>query len=115
MYGGMNEQERVQAREKLHELFAEYRGEVFEISKEVDEYGWHKYPEGYFAKWGQFEGVISRSAPDMYSRLRQNAIAFFTCSCGSREDSCPEDGDGNFSTFIFMPDGEVFRQVEKKQ
>lgn len=103
------------AHAKLQELFAEHREEVFEISNELDEYGWRKYPEGYFAKWSQFEKEIRTEMPDLYRELQRNAVAFFTCSCGSREDSCAEDGDGNFSTFIFMPDGEVFRKVEKKQ
>lgn len=107
--------ERRRAFAQLQELFAEHRGEVFEISKEVDEHGWRKYPESYYVKWSQFEKEIRQNMPDMHSLLQRNAIAFFTCSCGSREDSCSEDGVGNFSTFIFMPDGEVFRRVEKKQ
>lgn len=110
----MDEVARKRAREKLEALFSEHREEVFEISHPVGQ-SWPTYPDGYFAKWSQFEKEIRQNMPDVYSTLQRNAIAFFTCSCGSREDSCAEDGDGNFSTFIFMPDGEVFRRVEKKQ
>jgi len=98
---------------KLILLFEEHREEVFELSKPADHY-YASYPADFYPKWTAFEREISENLPDLYHSLRSNAIAFFTCSCGSREDSCPEDGEGNFSTFAFMPDGDVFRITEKK-
>lgn len=92
---------KVQGRDKLYALFQEYRDEVFKISKRQPEH------------W-EVENALKGGSPDWHTYLRSEGLAFITCSCGSREDSCSEDGVGNFSTFVFMPDGEVFRQVEKK-
>lgn len=41
--------------------------------------------------------------------------AFVSCSCGSREDSCMEDGPGMYSQFYITPFGDVFRQSKEKQ
>lgn len=41
--------------------------------------------------------------------------AFVSCSCGSREDSCVEDGPGMYSQFYITPFGDVFRQSKEKQ
>ena len=94
-------------REKLGALFDEYRDDVFKISQRVSEH------------W-EVEKVLAEDDPGNFNfnwrtYLQREGLAFFTCSCGSRKDSCPEDGDGNFSTFVFTPEGSVFRIVEKKQ
>lgn len=112
------------AREKLGKLFEEHRNEVFDVSKRLssDMSDWkrERTPEEreedrhYFANWSRFECELAKNLPVEYGIIRRRSIAFFTCSCGSREDSCQEDGDGNFSTFIFTSDGSVFRHVEKK-
>lgn len=62
----------------------------------------------------EVEREIKERDPDLYAYLRSERAMFITCSCGSREDSCSEDGDGNFSRFIFTADGSVFRSVEQK-
>ena len=110
------------AREKLGHLLEEHRDEVFDVAKRLaGDWSIERTPEereevrSYFAKWSQFEKQIAEGLPQEYGMIRRRAIAFFTCSCGSRVDSCQEDGDGNFSTFIFTSDGSVFRHVEKKQ
>jgi len=37
------------------------------------------------------------------------AISFITCSCGSREDSCEEDGNGTYSQFFLTLNGDIER------
>jgi len=88
--------------ERLRALFEEYRDDVFRLSKRLPDH------------W-QPERDLKEQEPATWHFLRDNALAFFTCSCGSRQDSCAEDGEGNFSTFIFTQEGSVFRRVEKKQ
>lgn len=110
------------ARKKLDQLFSEHRSEVFELANRVPS-NWsadmseeeRETWNDYFRKWSLFEKEIAEGLPVEYHMIRRRAIAFFTCSCGSRVDSCPEDGDGNFSTFVFMPEGDIFRIMEKKQ
>jgi len=92
-------------REKLHALFEQHREEVFKISQRLPE------------RW-EIEKTLAEKDEhnfDWSAHLRNESLAFITCSCGSREDSCSEDGVGNFSKFIFTSDGSVFRSVEKKQ
>jgi len=89
------------AQARLEVLFSNHRSEVFEISNRRDD-------------WTKFEKEIAEGLPKEYRMMQRQGIAFITCSCGSREDSCPEDGNGNFSTFVFTHEGEVFRIVEKK-
>lgn len=91
-------------RDQLGALFDEYRDDIFKISQRVPE---HWEVEKLLAEKGDHDF-------DWRTYLRNEGLAFFTCSCGSREDSCSEDGDGNFSTFVFTPEGSVFRIVEKK-
>lgn len=40
--------------------------------------------------------------------------ACVTCSCGSLENSCEEDGKGNFSYFFVDYEGSLFRTIVKK-
>ena len=87
--------------DKIYAIFQAHRDDIFKISQRLPEH------------W-ETEVFLKEQAPDTYSMLRSTGLAFITCSCGSREDSCAEDGDGNFSTFIFAPDGKVYRKVEKK-
>jgi len=89
------------ASKKLGLLFHEYREAMFKISHRVQPH-WH------------IEKDLKEHSPLTYALLRTQSLAFITCSCGSREDSCPEDGNGNFSTFVFTREGDVFRIVEKK-
>jgi len=88
--------------ERLYALFQDYRDDVFKVSQRVPEH------------W-ELEKDLKDQDAETYRYLRDNALAFFTCSCGSRQDSCAEDGVGNFSTFIFTQEGNVFRRVEKRQ
>lgn len=57
-----------------------------------------------------FENALPYNANVLYS----NVITNMTCSCGSREDSCKEDGPGKFSTFFVTMDGAIFRRIEQK-
>lgn len=43
------------------------------------------------------------------------AFMFSSCSCGSREDSCSEDGIGNFSRFYGTTAGDLFRVKFEKE
>ena len=81
------------ASKKLGLLFHEYREAMFKISHRVQPH-WH------------IEKDLKEHSPLTYALLRTQS--------GSREDSCPEDGNGNFSTFVFTREGDVFRIVEKK-
>lgn len=53
------------------------------------------------------QAEITLQAPQRYSMC-------MTCSCGSTDESCEEDGQGSFSNFYIMPDGELFRMKELK-
>jgi len=119
---GLPKERRDVAHDKIHALFRRYRQQFFQIANvpepSNDEY-W-KTPwtpeqhEAYRKGWDGVEKNIKDHDRATYDFMRSKAIAFFTCSCGSREDSCHEDGNGNVSTFVFMPEGDVFRIVEKK-
>ena|SRR3990167_2200239 len=65
---------REKAADKLGELFQSYRDDIFKISKRVP------------AHW-ELEKELADRDNVMYQFLRRNALAFFTCSCGSRVDS----------------------------
>ena len=41
-------------------------------------------------------------------------VGILSCSCGSTEESCFEDGEGKFSWFEFYDDGTIFRDVVDK-
>lgn len=92
-------------RERLHALFEQHREEVFVMSQRLPEF------------W-ETEKILAQKDEhnfDWRTYLQREGLAFFTCSCGSQEDSCSEDGARNFSRFIFTCDGSVFRSVERKQ
>ena len=96
------------SQDELLEFFQAYRDEFFKIAK--------THPP----HWA-IEKEIKTTMPEVYRQMRcsspdfsRGPIAFYSCSCGGREESCEEDGDGNFSWFYFMPDGSVFRQVVSK-
>ena len=89
------------ARDELYALLEQHRNEVFQMSQRL--------PPHWETEW-----EIKERDPELYSYLRSERAMFITCSCGSREDSCSEDGEGNFSRFIFTPEGSVFRSVESK-
>ncbi len=93
---------KAKGRERLLALFQAHRDQVFKISQQAPEH------------W-ELERSLKERSPKWHDYLRREGLAFITCSCGSREDSCAEDGEGNFSTFIFAADGSVFRRTEKKQ
>ena len=119
VYALANEK-REEVRKQVEALFDQHRNQFFEIAGPVPAIGeserWTTEQWSQWSAWhNEREKNIRVGDPDLYRFLQCNAIAFFTCSCGSREDSCAEDGDGNFSRFIFTEDGSVFRSVEKKQ
>lgn len=117
---GLPDEKRKAAREKVQALFREYRSQFFQIAKVPEPVGdwWDPWTseqmEVYNRHCKGMEKEIKDLDPGLHRFLQTKAIAFFTCSCGSREDSCSEDVDGNFSRFIFTVDGNVFRSVEKK-
>lgn len=92
---------KAKGRDQLYALLQEHRNEVFQMSQRLPEH------------W-EVEKEIKEQDPELYAYLRSERAMFTTCSCGSREDSCTEDEEGNFSRFIFTEDGRVFRSVEKK-
>lgn len=42
-------------------------------------------------------------------------LAFMTCSCGGRDDSCQEDGEGIYSQFYVTEVGEAYRVKVQKE
>ena len=96
-------------RDQLYALFDQHREQIFQVSERLPE---HWEVEVELTKPEKCEW--SDATWNWRDYLRQEGLAFITCSCGSREDSCSEDGEGNFSKFFFTPDGSVFRSVEKK-
>lgn len=48
-----------------------------------------------------------KTDPDNYALM-------LSCSCGSREDSCEEDGEGNYSKFFIDRNANIFRMVQMK-
>lgn len=60
------------------------------------------------------EAVFDNALPYSANALYANVLTNMTCSCGSRTDSCNEDGPGKFSTFFFTEEGMVFRRIEQK-
>lgn len=115
------QEKRKAAHDKIHSLFCQYRSQFFELAKvpvPSDDFWASWTPEQvevYNRDCQAMEREIKDRDPELHRFLQRNALAFFTCSCGSREDSCAEDGEGNVSTFVFTADASIFRIVEKKQ
>ena len=53
-------------------------------------------------------------ASSLVKEYPHSYLACMTCSCGSRSDSCAEDGDGNYSRFFVDRKANIFRVVEIK-
>jgi len=117
---GLPREKRDIAHDKIHALFGQYRSKFFELAKvpaPSDDFWAPWTPEQvevYNKNCRGLERDIKDCDPEMHHFLQRNALAFFTCSCGSRDDSCDEDGEGNVSTFVFTADASIFRIVEKK-
>lgn len=114
------EEKRKTAHDKIHALFRQYRSQFFDLAKvptPPDDFWppWTpKQVEVYDKNCLGMERDIKDRDPELHRFLQRNALAFFTCSCGSREESCAEDGEGNVSTFVFTADASIFRIAEKK-
>jgi hypothetical protein len=91
-------------------LYATYKPEDLDLSTKIVSTGPTYNPDAVeVAKLGPQKPWNST----IYNNPR--GLAFMSCSCGGRDDSCQEDGEGIYSQFYVTEVGEAYRVKVQKE